>query len=299
MSEGAQRAGRRPHRKVKTGCQTCKTRRVKCDQSFPACKRCVSMGRACEGYGIWGGGGALHEDVSSTFGQLQRLMRTAEQPVLSTTLLRQDAYTVPGPQISSEEHAYLDWFLQGTATRSARFFVAPAWWPIVLQATTDTPMILQALLALAAAHKRQVLEPTNRVHEGTLLDDQEIFLTKQYCGALGNMRKYLGDDEAMNRLQLLLAVITSALFILLERTRGNFDTAYVHVKNGARLTDQFIAVSGDAACNSKVTQFFTRVQDQSESIPATARSRTIPRYIAGTTLSVPDRCEPSFGHTGR
>ncbi|KAK3385315.1 hypothetical protein B0H63DRAFT_181546 [Podospora didyma] len=52
----------RPRRsKVKTGCQTCKTRKVKCDEGRPACVRCVSTGRACDGYGIWGGG-SKHSD---------------------------------------------------------------------------------------------------------------------------------------------------------------------------------------------------------------------------------------------
>ncbi|OAA43625.1 C6 zinc finger domain protein [Metarhizium rileyi] len=36
--------------KVRTGCLTCKKRRVKCDETRPACKRCTSTGRNCDGY---------------------------------------------------------------------------------------------------------------------------------------------------------------------------------------------------------------------------------------------------------
>ncbi|EPE34970.1 Zn2/Cys6 DNA-binding protein [Glarea lozoyensis ATCC 20868] len=36
--------------KVKTGCQTCKIRRVKCDETKPACLRCVKFGHQCDGY---------------------------------------------------------------------------------------------------------------------------------------------------------------------------------------------------------------------------------------------------------
>lgn len=32
-------------------------RKVKCDEGRPACERCVTTGRVCDGYGIWGGGG--------------------------------------------------------------------------------------------------------------------------------------------------------------------------------------------------------------------------------------------------
>ncbi|KAH8897135.1 hypothetical protein GQ53DRAFT_506415 [Thozetella sp. PMI_491] len=36
--------------KVRTGCLTCKIRRIKCDESKPNCSRCVDTGRRCDGY---------------------------------------------------------------------------------------------------------------------------------------------------------------------------------------------------------------------------------------------------------
>ncbi|KAL7901896.1 hypothetical protein HDV63DRAFT_67703 [Trichoderma sp. SZMC 28014] len=33
------------------GCNTCKRRKVKCDEGKPACQRCIRFGRECEGYG--------------------------------------------------------------------------------------------------------------------------------------------------------------------------------------------------------------------------------------------------------
>jgi hypothetical protein len=37
--------------KVKTGCQTCRNRRIKCDEAKPICNKCAKSGRPCEGYG--------------------------------------------------------------------------------------------------------------------------------------------------------------------------------------------------------------------------------------------------------
>ncbi|KAI1309181.1 hypothetical protein F5Y03DRAFT_74134 [Xylaria venustula] len=37
--------------KVRTGCRTCKVRKVKCDEEKPFCKRCTTTGRKCDGYG--------------------------------------------------------------------------------------------------------------------------------------------------------------------------------------------------------------------------------------------------------
>ncbi|UZP38612.1 hypothetical protein NXS19_006428 [Fusarium pseudograminearum] len=39
---------RRPHTRSKTGCLTCRKRRVRCDGGNPTCARCISAGRDCE-----------------------------------------------------------------------------------------------------------------------------------------------------------------------------------------------------------------------------------------------------------
>lgn len=42
--------GRLGSKKTRTGCVTCKIRRVKCDEAKPTCARCTSTGRVCDGY---------------------------------------------------------------------------------------------------------------------------------------------------------------------------------------------------------------------------------------------------------
>ncbi|KAK0464434.1 uncharacterized protein EV420DRAFT_1760462, partial [Desarmillaria tabescens] len=37
----------RPHRKTRTGCKTCKQRRVKCGEELPKCKNCIRRGIEC------------------------------------------------------------------------------------------------------------------------------------------------------------------------------------------------------------------------------------------------------------
>ncbi|KAH8657956.1 hypothetical protein BX600DRAFT_439134 [Xylariales sp. PMI_506] len=44
------KASRVSHCKVRTGCITCKKRRVKCDESRPGCSRCAKIGVQCLGY---------------------------------------------------------------------------------------------------------------------------------------------------------------------------------------------------------------------------------------------------------
>lgn len=47
---GAPQVTMKLHRKVRTGCITCKIRHKKCDETKPACRRCTSTGRKCDGY---------------------------------------------------------------------------------------------------------------------------------------------------------------------------------------------------------------------------------------------------------
>ncbi|RWA03287.1 hypothetical protein EKO27_g11816, partial [Xylaria grammica] len=41
---------RATHAKARTGCLTCKRRKVKCDEARPACARCLKSGHRCAGY---------------------------------------------------------------------------------------------------------------------------------------------------------------------------------------------------------------------------------------------------------
>jgi len=41
---------RRPNKKTKTGCKTCRIRGVKCDEEKPSCKRCVTFRVRCDDY---------------------------------------------------------------------------------------------------------------------------------------------------------------------------------------------------------------------------------------------------------
>ncbi|KAK7428470.1 hypothetical protein QQZ08_005089 [Neonectria magnoliae] len=53
MSMNPRRNHRTTRTNVKSGCRTCKIRKVKCDEGRTACRRCISTGRVCDGYGVW------------------------------------------------------------------------------------------------------------------------------------------------------------------------------------------------------------------------------------------------------
>jgi Fungal Zn(2)-Cys(6) binuclear cluster domain len=49
-AQASDKLKRRPNKKTKTGCKTCRIRRVKCDEGKPNCRRCEIFGVECDGY---------------------------------------------------------------------------------------------------------------------------------------------------------------------------------------------------------------------------------------------------------
>ncbi|KAH7086295.1 hypothetical protein FB567DRAFT_67192 [Paraphoma chrysanthemicola] len=257
------RVSRKAHRKVKTGCRTCKVRRVRCDEGFPACYRCVSIGRICDGYGIWGGGGAIH-NKSSQITEAQRTRPSAaptQAKILVPLMPSTQASLRQGPNISTEEQEYLEWFIHGTSVHTPRIFTAHCWSPLILQATVHSPMTLQALLAISAAHKRKVLDPANRARDGELPDAQEIFLLKQHGRAMKSMQKLLKSDSTTSSSNLSLILIMCGLFVLLERVRGQYEAACLHLSLGLPITAQLAQTSTSGVIDDKLDSFFSRMKD--------------------------------------
>jgi hypothetical protein len=239
-----------------------RNRRVKCDEGFPACNRCVSTNRVCPGYGVWGGGGAVHSEHPHTSAPTSSSGHSPLSEVLCT-----------GPRVSTEEQIYLEWFLRGTATHTPRIFNSPFWDPVILEATKQEPMVLQALLALSAAHKRKILDPANRARDDLVPDAQEVFLLKQHGLAIKNLQNFLKNGAETTRQRLLLAVIMCNLLVLMEYGRGRYDVGYLHLNSGALLVKKLIQGFCKSVCDLKLAQFFPRLQDQMEVYRARKHAR--------------------------
>jgi hypothetical protein len=180
----------------------------------------------------------------------------------------------PGPRVSAEEQIYLEWFFHGTATHSPRIFNSPFWDHIILKSTLHEPMVLQALLALSAAHKRKILDPANRARVGLVPDAQEVFLLKQHGLAIKNLQNFLKNGAETTRQRLLLAVIMCSLLVLMEYGRGRYDVGHLHLNSGAVLVKKLIEGFCNSVCDLKLAQFFPRLQDQMEVYRARKRAPT-------------------------
>ncbi|EWZ94629.1 hypothetical protein BFJ63_vAg6113 [Fusarium oxysporum f. sp. narcissi] len=201
--------------KVKSGCKTCKLRKVKCDEGRPACQRCLSTGRVCDGYGIWGGGShALTQHSQS------RPKFTLGAPLETTLVL----------SLNANEKLYFDWFKCRTSTKISATFSSGFWNTLVFQAGSREPAVLHALLALSSAHKKGVV--TLDIHRNSptsQMSQQEQFTLQQYVKAIAHLQPHF---NAKDKESCRVALITCVVFVCLEFFRGHFATAQLHLKNG-------------------------------------------------------------------
>ncbi|KAJ8113158.1 hypothetical protein OPT61_g4654 [Boeremia exigua] len=252
---------RKRHRKVRTGCRTCKLRRVKCDETFPACQRCLKLDLICDGYGIWGGGGVAESALTQgPRSSLPTAIRGGRMDLTRT--LQHRSISPLGLKISLEEQDYLDWFIHGTATTPPRIFNSSFWDPTILQTTSNEPMVLQGLLALSAAHKRHVLDPVNRVREGLAPDALETFLLKHYGNAIRGLQSHLNGKKEISDPKRFTMATMCAILVLVSLLRGRFEEAFVHLRVGAGIARQIVQKTGQASQKPLLAQSFIRMQDQ-------------------------------------
>ncbi|KAF2498731.1 hypothetical protein BU16DRAFT_615737 [Lophium mytilinum] len=215
---------RRPgKRKAKSGCRTCKIRKVKCDEGRPACERCISTGRVCDGYGIWGGGGNYYGN---------------RQPQKAPNLNGYSSAIIPRPHAplsllvtGKEDTGYLEWFTHRTAPKLPGSFISNFWTTLLFQATLNEPAILHAVLALSAVHKGGIVKSA---------DHQEHITLQHYSKAIKHLRPHFElNDRASSR----VALITCVVFVCLELLRGHFSAAQLHLMSGLKVLQQMEVLS--------------------------------------------------------
>ncbi|KAJ5675730.1 hypothetical protein N7462_008627 [Penicillium macrosclerotiorum] len=208
MPKPTRQAQGQNRKKVKSG-----FRRVKCDESRPACRRCVSTGRVCDGYGIWGGGGTPYGPP-----QANRALSIYRTPV-------------PAGSLTHEEQAYFDWFMEKTTKKFAGLFNSDFWETLVFQASAQEPAVRHAVVALSAAHRfdRNYGPWTIPATYGF---DAEKFTLQQYNKAIINLRKTTASTK---KNALRVALITCMLFVTLEYLRGQYKMGSAHLRYGIKL----------------------------------------------------------------
>ncbi|KKZ64425.1 hypothetical protein EMCG_09583 [[Emmonsia] crescens] len=246
--------------RTRSGCLTCRIRRVKCDEAKPSCFRCISTGRKCDGY--------APEPLSRT--QLAIVLREQSQQKLMWGRQSSDSSSIQSLQHSSwlnyaneTEKRYFDLFRSDTARISGGLFSPVFWESLVLQVSHRELAIKHGIIALGALHRRFQLESTDST---AYLDKIEVahelvqYAMEHYGQAVGYAKKLIADvGEAYNRQEeakdIDIAFIACIIFVCYENLAGNYTTATMHLRSGLRIFEELerrrhIAVKVPIASNS-------------------------------------------------
>ncbi|KAG9248198.1 hypothetical protein BJ878DRAFT_77548 [Calycina marina] len=189
---------------VRTGCVTCKIRRVKCDETKPFCKRCTATDRQCDGYIL-----------------MDQLSNRRHGPS-STGLGR--------PQDPLEQR-FLQFFVSVTAPALFRDFSKDFWMRTVPAASNTEPCVRHVVIAVGALHQRFV-----SIQQFPFIDEDtsfESFAFQQYYIAIGLLQKLMSTQTHQMDITLLCCI----LFTYFDCLSGNHDGAIIHLKSGLRILD--------------------------------------------------------------
>ncbi|KAF7561621.1 hypothetical protein G7046_g2510 [Stylonectria norvegica] len=173
-------SGRKGSKKVRTGCITCKIRKVKCDEEKPHCRRCVKTGRTCDGY------------------------RQASSSPNGLAISQ-----IPGFESIAETRAF-DYYRQRSAGILSGTLDAGFWTNLVLRMSSTEPAVRHAMLAVSSLHE---CVEVKRLH-GRELSRQFAF--QEYGQAITSLRDWAKRDEP-STIPLLVCLLFICFEFLADR----------------------------------------------------------------------------------
>ncbi|KAK7222790.1 hypothetical protein V2G26_010793 [Clonostachys chloroleuca] len=203
----------------KTGCITCKVRRVKCDETRPRCNRCTSTKRICDGYVSHSRSIPRRELADAVRGL--SVIGPASQ-ALNQSPLPSNPVSRPA---SSDDAVYFDLFRQVTVPGTCIFFPSSFWRESILQVAHSEPAVWHATLALGALHHRAGALTLGRKDDDRVLARAEL----HYGKAMALARDL---DSTAKVVTLSIALVAAAN--MLER----WSEMQTHVMAGLKIIAQ-------------------------------------------------------------
>ncbi|CZR62946.1 uncharacterized protein PAC_12843 [Phialocephala subalpina] len=207
----------------RSGCHTCKIRRVKCDERRPGCLRCEKFGRECDGYEPQKTPLRL-EKAPKSISKIHSLLPIALAPATSVSHVQ-----ITVQCHDEQEEQYLRFFHVETAGVLSGGFDSSLWNHIVLQACNEEPCILHIAVALAALDK----SCRAKSMKCPLLTSEEHrrYALQKYSTAIQEVREVLRD----RRDSLRTVLIASLLIFCFESFHGDIRLALTNVHMAVEL----------------------------------------------------------------
>ncbi|PMD34625.1 hypothetical protein L207DRAFT_638157 [Hyaloscypha variabilis F] len=215
------------HPKTKTGCMTCKFRRLKCDETKPECLRCIKFEGRCDGYPTaikWPASG------SKSVNSARKLVPIAQKD--DETTIRSFDNCVKFR--NEEEHLGFLAFQEIVRGAACPYYNTSKFslWDTVLQGCHKDDFIRDAVIAVGAlitCERKLVKDANNRLARGPIEHNPRYqFALKLYGRAVTKMRRRTEGDQPALRSVLIGCI----LVICFEAWLGNHVKALTHAVGG-------------------------------------------------------------------
>ncbi|KAF2018626.1 hypothetical protein BU24DRAFT_488718 [Aaosphaeria arxii CBS 175.79] len=219
MLQQVKKRTRATHAKVRTGCHTCKVRRVKCDEQRPACQKCLTTGRTCEGYNNDRQWIIMVPSPHPPAATAPPLPPLPQPPPSPPPMLLQPSSS-PADQDASLSSHHLDYFRTTAVHELCWFPGADAdWGRRIVRYAQSSPPIRHAAIALACSH--QSSRSPQESSSATLIGNY------YYGRAIRALVSQTYDNVPCNRGEFL---VCGLMFISIETLRGNRELARYHLE---------------------------------------------------------------------
>ncbi|KAH9214131.1 hypothetical protein DL95DRAFT_425716 [Leptodontidium sp. 2 PMI_412] len=231
--------------KVKTGCKTCRIRKVKCDEDKPFCKKCVNTGRTCDGYQS-----PFKVFTSQSINNTHAHAHAIKSVVLSNPIQ---------PTAVKTGHIGIHTDLLN------RYFSTKTMFDVKLDCTEEARQVLQA--SLTERFIRHAILSLRALREDLeTAGDDPVSLSQptpsfqyglqQYSMALGGLASNLSSLRSNG---LNSALLCCQIFISIEQVQKNYAAMAQHVIRGLSIMHEYRARPSIAAVNKLVPAHHDRL----------------------------------------
>lgn len=212
-------------RRKRTGCITCRIRKIKCDETKPNCQKCTSTGRTCDGYSVL--------PFSRT--ELHAASQRSQSPAKTDGTSGQSSSLIPRLVTDESfrtvaEKRYFQFFRNCTVASTNLTVDSRFWDSLVLQACDAEPAIKHTILTLASYHNSVIAKDDRDISRQHL-----AYSERQYQQALGEAKQLIETPSNKHIDRILMVCI---LFIVFEYLRGNYAAAQKHMDSGRTIAAQ-------------------------------------------------------------
>ncbi|KAI1609312.1 hypothetical protein EDD37DRAFT_653725 [Exophiala viscosa] len=224
--------------KVKTGCVTCRTRRIKCDEAKPTCVRCASSARKCGGYTDDQNQQETGLSWQDHSWQHSWTPLAVEADHSQTSKSSQEILAYPQLLVfdSKVEGQAFDFFRSySVPDLTALFRVDEDFWHVsVLRMSMTQPAVRYAVTGLGALHQVFSHGYQTVVPDDTS-DAQVQFALRQCNRAIKALSANAGrQDEPIHKVSMLMTCI---LFTCYSTLQGHQTQSLMHFRNGLKLLE--------------------------------------------------------------